>query len=465
MSSCCVFGCPNRRSLDSSFKFYRIPAVRKRRERWLNAIQRTDWTEAIINNARVCNAHFISGEASMNEDSPDYAPSVFPCGENMERLERKRKRKKQTVEQEDPCHGLPVDDDPMTAEEPVEEAEIVVPLVDYHSLSQKYDQLSGEYGNLRKDFYKLKEENARLKEELRKSNFSFSTVKNNAAHFLFLTGLTSVIFTWLVTKIKESVQKQTESLMLEDHLLVVLMKLRLGLSNRDIAYRFNVSECTISNVLRSWLPVMANVLKSIIKWPRRSAVLKNMPKSFRRHFKRCRCIIDCTEIFIERPTDLNTRAQSWSKYKHNNTVKYLVGITPAGAVSFLSPGCGGSVSDKQITLESGFLHLLEPKDEILAERGFLIRDELAACGATLRVPSFTKGKSPLPACGVDSSRRLSRARVHVERVISRWKSFKILHSVIPVSQVSLLDDMVIVCGALTNLCESVVPRKERVGSV
>ena len=190
-----------------------------------------------------------------------------------------------------------------------------------------------------------------------------------------------------------------------------------------------------------------------------TTVGENMPKCFKRHFRRCRCIIDCTEIFMERPTNLTARAQTWSNYKHNNTIKYLVGITPAGAVSFLSPGWGGRVSDKQITLESGFLHLLEPRDEILADRGFLIRDELAAHGATLRIPSFTKGKHQLSACEVDVSRQLSRVRIHVERVISRWKSFKILQSCIPVTQVSLLDDMVIVCGALTNLCKSVVPKK------
>lgn len=154
---------------------------------------------------------------------------------------------------------------------------------------------------------------------------------------------------------------------------------------------------------------------------------------------------------------MTARAQTWSNYKHNNT-KYLVGITPAGAVSFLSKGCGGRVSDKQITLESGFLDLLEPRNEILADKGFFIRDELAAYGATLRVPSFTKGKSQLPACEVDSSRQLACVRIHVERVISRWRSFNILHSVIPISQISLLDDMVIVCGALTNLCKSVVPK-------
>lgn len=50
------------------------------------------------------------------------------------------------------------------------------------------------------------------------------------------------------------------------------------------------------------------------------------------------------------------------------------------------------MSDNQITLESGFLHLLEPTDEILADRGFLIRDELAVYGATLHITKFNERK-------------------------------------------------------------------------
>ena len=46
----------------------------------------------------------------------------------------------------------------------------------------------------------------------------------------------------------------------------------------------------------------------------------------------------------------------------------------------------------------------------------------------------------------------------MERVIGRWKNFTILQTVIPVSQVDLLDDVVTVCGALTNLFKSVVPK-------
>lgn len=303
----------------------------------------------------------------------------------------------------------------------------------------------------------LRTENERLRDALQKSNLSYSSIKYNIGKLAFFTGLTSAIFQWLLTKLSGSVECIRQIIPLEDHLLMVLMKIRLGLINADLSYRFKVPTSTVSSIYRSWIPAMAKALKPLIKWPNKGAILKHMPKCFKRKLRRCRCIIDCTEIFIARPSNLTSRAQTWSNYKHN-TIKYLIAITPAGAISFLSPGWGGRVSDKQITRESGFLDLLEPMDEVLADRGFLISDELAAYGATLRIPSFTKGKKQLSAQDVDTSRQLSRVRIHVERVIGGWKNFKILQTVIPLSQVDLLDDVVTVCAALTNLCRSVVPK-------
>ena len=49
-------------------------------------------------------------------------------------------------------------------------------------------------------------------------------------------------------------------------------------------------------------------------------------------------IIDCFEIFIARPNNLKARALTWSNYKHHNTAKYLIGITPQGKICFISNG-------------------------------------------------------------------------------------------------------------------------------
>lgn len=231
---------------------------------------------------------------------------------------------------------------------------------------------------------------------VRSTLFSFASLKSKAAQVLFFTGLTSALFNWVLQTVKDSVEVVHGSLTLEDHLLAILMKLRLGLTNKDIAFRFNVTECDISKILRSWLPVMSQTLKPLIKWPSEHAILKNMPKCFKPKYKRCRCIIDCTDFIFFflwvcfRPTNLTARAQTYSNYKSHNTVKYLVGMSPAGAITFLSAGWGGRVSDKQLTAESGFYDLLQVNGEILADR-FTIRDELALRGATLRIPYFAEG--------------------------------------------------------------------------
>ena len=85
-----------------------------------------------------------------------------------------------------------------------------------------------------------------------------------------------------------------------------------------------------------------------------------MPLSFSRFFKKCCVIIDCTEIFMEQPSDLLARAQVWSNYKHHSTMKFLIGITPQGTVSFVSRCAGGRISDKEITEQAGIMDYLLP---------------------------------------------------------------------------------------------------------
>jgi hypothetical protein len=81
-----------------------------------------------------------------------------------------------------------------------------------------------------------------------------------------------------------------------------------------------------------------------------------------------------------------------------------VSITPSGAVNFISKGWGGRVSDMEITLKSGYIYKLSHGDEVLADRGFLVSEELAAHGVTLRMPLFTRGKKQLSAMEVHKSR-------------------------------------------------------------
>ena len=89
---------------------------------------------------------------------------------------------------------------------------------------------------------------------------------------------------------------------------------------------------------------------------------KNNALAFKRNFgDKVAGIIDCFEIFIERPSSLIARAMTWSNYKHHNIVKFLIRITPQRVISFRSKACGGRVSDKQVTENSGILRKVLPK--------------------------------------------------------------------------------------------------------
>ena len=177
----------------------------------------------------------------------------------------------------------------------------------------------------------------------------------------------------------------------------------------------------MSNIFQQWIEVMFIHLKFLIKWPMQEAARANMLQIFKDLYRCTRCIIDCSEIFIEWPCAYQARAQTYSSYKKHNTVEFLIGITPCGAISFLSKCWGGRATDRCITQNSGFLRLIDHGDVILADRGFDISDDLCIHGARLQIPAFTRGKNQLSLQEVEYSKRLSKVRIHVERVIGLLK--------------------------------------------
>ena len=186
----------------------------------------------------------------------------------------------------------------------------------------------------------------------------YKDIRDNESLLNFYTGLPNTcLFNYVLEIVKQRKPYKCKTLTQENHLLLVLMKLKLGLLHTDLAYRFSLSLSNVGRIYKSWITILSEELEIFLVWPERDALRRNLPESFR-NFKNCVSIIDCFEMFIERPFGLTAQAQTWSNYKHHHTIKYLIGITPAGAVNFLSQGWGGRVSDKELTIRSKFFEKL-----------------------------------------------------------------------------------------------------------
>lgn len=158
-----------------------------------------------------------------------------------------------------------------------------------------------------------------------------------------------------------------------------------------------MSKASVVRMFNSTLDVMYVRLSPLIFWPSKQQIQVSLPMCFRDNFNSCTSIIDCFEIFIEKPKNFRARAQTYSQYKHHNTVKYLISITPKGVISFVSKGWDGRTSDKHITENCGYLEKLSPGDREIeaADRGFNVKDTVGLHCAQLKIPAFTKGKQQL----------------------------------------------------------------------
>lgn len=243
--------------------------------------------------------------------------------------------------------------------------------------------------------------------------------------------------------------------------LLTLIRLRLALFTFCLADLFSISSTRVSQVFTTWTNFMYVVFTPLLKWPSSQRTKKYMPRCFKVQYPKTTCIIDCTEFFIEKPKSPTAQAQTYSSYKHRNTYKALVSITPTGAFNFVSDLWGGNTSDRYITKESGFLDNIKPGDEVMADRGFVIQNLLLERRATLNIPPFTrkcawgKGKR-LNAMELKKTKNIARLRIHVERAIRRLKTFHMMSDTMPLNVKPVANQALKVCAFLCNLQKPLV---------
>jgi len=304
--------------------------------------------------------------------------------------------------------------------------------------------------------YFLKRENEDLKKEvksLKKHPFGYHSISKNEKMFHYYTGLNEEMFEIIVTLCSNVTFSyylgwNVTCFSLNDQILMTLIKLRLNLGHKDIAFRFNTSSSTVSNVILTFIIVLHKILfKSLMdKVPSQHKNQLCLPNCFQ-SFQNCRMIIDCTEVSCDVPNQLDQQKLTYSNYKHRNTLKGLIGIAPNGVITFVSKLYPGSTSNKKIVANCGVLNTFNPGDLILADKGFLISDILPN-GTYLNIPPSLVSTQFTPS-EVEKTKNIARARIHVERAIQRLKQYQIL-SHIPKSLYIKSSIIFQLCAALVN---------------
>ena len=129
---------------------------------------------------------------------------------------------------------------------------------------------------------------SKMKQERRKQATHFyAAIKNDVAKFQYMTGLPHPgVFDWILDLIKDKVILIYKQMMHERHLLLILMKIRLCVTNKDLGFWFRIHYGMVSKIYHRWLVIPSKSLQPLIVWPLWGALHPHLPSAFK-SYKNC----------------------------------------------------------------------------------------------------------------------------------------------------------------------------------
>ena len=186
-----------------------------------------------------------------------------------------------------------------------------------------------------------------------------------------------------------------------------------------------------------------------LMFPKRASLKEYLPSVFRK-FKNVRASVDCTEFFCQMPRSYARQGNLFSSYKHHTTFKCLIAVNPNGAASFVSDLYEGAISDVNMFEKCGVLNHIDPGDALLVDKGSPVQSLLLPKKATIFIPPFLGSRESFTKEEVIITKRIARARIHVERFNERLKQYRLINGTIPLSLAPIASQLVYVCSCLVN---------------
>jgi hypothetical protein len=153
----------------------------------------------------------------------------------------------------------------------------------------------------------------------------------------------------------------------QNFLFFVLFVLRTGPhSVMMVAALFDFDPDAALRWYATWLQAVCMILARWMPQPDLTLILRTSPPKFKKLYNgRLVGILDCTERRFQTPSDKRAQRATYSEYKSNNTVKYLLVMSPAGACIYVSPAFPGRISDPQICQACAAYGTEDPENLVL----------------------------------------------------------------------------------------------------
>lgn len=131
--------------------------------------------------------------------------------------------------------------------------------------------------------------------------------------FKLLDALTIAVSKLLEKNKKVVIRTKKYKLSLKDRIILTLAKLKQNLSFVMLSLLFGVSNACCRRIFKDTIIMLSVVLKPAIPWPSSQSIQRLLPLCFE-NFPNVRVVLDCTEIFIQRPKCLNCRIKVFIRF-------------------------------------------------------------------------------------------------------------------------------------------------------
>lgn len=283
-----------------------------------------------------------------------------------------------------------------------------------------------------------------------------------------LTGVNQEIFNELVEYLKRNDMRNSCNRSLRNALGVFLMKIRLNLSQRVLAFLFGIADRTIiSQTITAVLNALSGEFSSKFSGhnhlsrdqlmqhmrPLHHSVLGKNPEDMI-------LIADGTYLYTQKPADHYLRRRNYSSHKHRNLFKTMMIVAPDGYIVNASGlyFSDGKNNDAKILEHmwrkvDNIITIFQQRDCLILDRGFRdVIEIIESSGVeTVSPPFLKKDQKQFTAAEANASRRVTKLRWVVGSINSRLKlRFRFFQETIPVSYFKKLDKFLQVAVSIIN---------------